>query len=302
MLPRAFEYFSPTSASEAARILKEHAGDAKVLAGGMSLIPLMKMRLASPGCIVDINGVEGLDHIKQSDDGRSLLIGALARHHALETSALARTRAPLLSETAGSIGDPQVRNRGTIGGALAHSDPSGDWGAAILAMRGSVKILGLEGERTVPIDDFLVDTFAPALSEAELVVEVSVPLPPRSGSGGAYLKLGRKPGDFATAGVAVQLTTEKREDGTYCTSAGVGLTALGPKSLRASLAESRLVGRKLTKETVAEASAAAAKECSPANDPLRGSASYKREMAAVLTRRAVEVAAARAQTRGGRAG
>ncbi len=159
----ASSYFAPTTLEEATGLLKEHQGDVKILAGGMSLIPLMKLRLASPGYIVDINRVKGLDYVEESDDGKTLLIGSLTRHHALESSALAKRRVPLLSEAAGSIGDSQVRNLGTIGGALAHSDPSGDWGAAILALRGEVTVLGSAGERSIPIDDFLVDTFTTAL-------------------------------------------------------------------------------------------------------------------------------------------
>jgi carbon-monoxide dehydrogenase medium subunit len=154
--------------------------------------------------------------------------------------------------------------------------------------------------RHISIDELLVDTFTSALKEGELVAEVSIPMPPEIGSGGAYVKLGRKAGDFATVGVAVQLTLKRRTDGSYsCTSAGIGLTALGPKNLRASKAEGCLEGKKLTKETVAEASAAAAKECSPTDDPLRGSAKYKREMAEVFTRRAIELATGRAQQRAG---
>ncbi len=297
MLPRSFQYFAPTSLEEASRLLKEHRGEAKILAGGMSLIPLMKMRLASPGYVVDINRVQGLDQIKLSDDGRFLIIGSLARHHQIETSPLVRRRAPLLAEAAGSIGDPQVRNLGTMGGALAHSDPSGDWGAAVLAMRGTVKVVGGTGERSIPIDDFLVDTFATALKEDELITMVSVPLPSEDSSGAAYLKLERKAGDFATVAVAAQLTLEERKDGSYCSYAGIGLTAVGPKSLRAKEAEMSLERRRVTTETIAEASAAAAEECSPADDPLRGSAKYKREMAGVFTRRAIELAVVRAQSR-----
>ena len=299
MLPRAFEYFSPTSLDEAATLLKEHAGESKVLAGGMSLIPLMKMRLVSPRYVVDINRVKGLEYIKESDDGKSLLIGPLTRHHALESSPLVRNKAPLLSETAASIGDPQVRNLGTIGGALAHSDPSGDWGAAILAMRGKIEVFGRSGARSISIDDFLVDTFVTALDEGELITRVSVPLPAEKNSGAAYLKLERKAGDFATAAVAVQLTLEERKDGEYFAGAGIGLTALGAKNLRAKEAEGRLLGRKVTKETVADASSAAARECSPSDDPLRGSAKYKREMAGLFTRRALGLAVTRAQRRGG---
>jgi aerobic carbon-monoxide dehydrogenase medium subunit len=183
---------------------------------------------------------------------------------------------------------------------LAHSDPSGDWGAAILALRGAVKVIGPSGERTIAIDDFLVDTFITALKEDELITQVSVPLPPDVGGGGAYLKLERKAGDFATVGVAAQVALEEKRDGTFCTYAGIGLTALGPKNLRASKAEGCLVGRKLTTEILEDASSAAANECAPADDPLRGSAKYKREMAKVFTRRALELAFARAKGKWGR--
>lgn len=300
MLPRSFRYFAPTTVEEAAGLLKEHQGDVKILAGGMSLIPLMKMRLASPGNVVDINRVRGLEYIEESADGKTLLIGSLTRHHTLESSPLAKRRVPLLSEAAASIGDSQVRNLGTIGGALAHSDPSGDWGAAILALRGEVTVLGSGGQRNISIDDFLVDTFTTALDEGELITRVSVPIPPSTGSGGAYLKLERKAGDFAMAGVAVQIALDKAE-GELCTYAGIGLTALGPKNLRASRAEARLLGKRLTKESVSEAAHAAEEDCAPMDDPLRGSAKYKRQMAGVYTRRALELAAARARKQGGRA-
>jgi aerobic carbon-monoxide dehydrogenase medium subunit len=296
MFPRTFQYYAPTTLEEATGLLKEHEGDVKILAGGMSLIPLMKLRLASPGHVVDINRVKGLEYIQESADGKALLIGALTRHHALESSPLARGKVPLLSEVAASIGDPQVRNLGTIGGALAHSDPSGDWGATILALRGEVTAVGPSGERSILIDDFLVDTFTTALSEGEIITCVSVPIPPDKGSGGAYMKLERKAGDFATAGVAVQLAVE---GGDRCTSAGIGLTALGPKNLRASKAEASLVGKRLTKEVMSGAASAAAEECQPSDDPLRGSAKYKRDMAGVFTRRALELASARARKQGG---
>lgn len=294
MHPRSFEYFSPTSVGEVVRMLGEHPGEAKVLAGGMSLIPLMKLRLASPAYLIDINRVEGLDYVEEGDGGRSLRIGALTRHHALESSPLVQSRAPLLSEAAGLIGDPQVRNRGTIGGSLAHSDPSGDLGAAITAMRGTVTAVGGSGERDIPIDQFLVDTFTTSLKEDELVTRVSVPVYERGGA--AYLKLERKAGDFATVGVAVQVAIEERKDGAYFTYAGIGLTAAGPRSLRASRAEGALVGSKVTKEAISQAAAAAAAESSPTDDPLRGSGKYKREMAGLYTRRALELAAKRARS------
>ncbi len=299
MLPRSFQYFAPSTVDEATSFLKEHPGEAKILAGGMSLIPLMKLRLASPTYLVDINRVQGLEYVEESEDRGALLIGSLTRHHSLESSPLVKDRVPLLAEAAACIGDPQVRNFGTLGGALAHSDPSGDLGATMLALRGEVRVLGPTGERSLRIDDFLLDTFTTALKDDDLITRVSVPIP-RLGSGGAYLKLERKAGDFATVGVAAQVTVEERRDGSYCTYAGIGLAALGPKNLRAAQAEERLVGRKLTEESILEAASAAAKESSPTDDPLRGSAKYKREMAGLFTRRALALAASRAKRRGGR--
>lgn len=312
-LPRSFQYFAPRTLADARALLDKWGADAKILAGGMSLIPLMKLRLASPSYIIDINRIKELDYVRASDveplvegeevpgSGRggagtkgSLLIGSITTHRTLESSSLVRRDAPLLSETAKGIGDAQVRNLGTIGGALAHSDPSGDLGASVLAMRGKIRVVGPDGERLIPIDEFQVDTFTSSLRERELITEVSVPVPP-STSGSAYLKLERKAGDFATVGVAVQLSLERRTDGKYCTYAGIGLTALGSKNLRANNAEECLRGKELTKEVVAEASTAAAKECSPTDDPLRGSANYKREMARLFTRRAIELAMERAE-------
>ncbi len=195
---------------------------------------------------------------------------------------------------ASSIGDPQVRNLGTIGGSLAHSDPSGDMGAAVLALRGGVVAVGPSGRRSISIDDFLVDTFTTALSEDELIMEISVPIPPGSRSGGAYMKLERKAGDFATVGVAAQVSLDGSKDG-RCSCAGIGLTGLASKSLRASRAEKCLTGKTMTNDVIAEASSAAASESSPTDDPLRGSADYKRAMARVFTARAIEAAVARAK-------
>jgi carbon-monoxide dehydrogenase medium subunit len=204
---------------------------------------------------------------------------------------LVHEKARILSETAGWIGDPQVRNMGTIGGSLSHCDPSGDWGAAILAMRGSVKINGPTKLRSLEIDDFLVDTFTSALKENEILTEVSVPVPPPR-SGGAYMKLERRSGDFATAAVAVQVSLDAKG---VCTYAGIGLTALGSKNLRASKAEELLLGKPLTPQTMDEASEAAAEDAQPLPDPLRGSADYKKEMAKVYTRRGLDLAVKRAK-------
>jgi len=289
MVPRKFEYFAPTSLKDATALLKKYGSDAKLLAGGMSLIPVMKLRLGSPQYIVDLNRIPGLEYVKTV--GGNILIGALTRHYAIETSKVAREKAPILCETARWIGDPQVRNMGTIGGSLSHCDPSGEWGAAIVALRGSVKLKGPSKDRTVKIDDFLVDTFTSALKDNEILTEVSVPVPPPR-SGGAYMKLERRSGDFATVAVAVQLSLDAK--GT-CSYAGIGLTALGSKNLRASKAEAALMGRQLTTQVIEEASDAAAEDAQPMPDPLRGSAEYKKEMAKVYTKRGLDLAVKRAK-------
>ena len=289
LIPHGFQYFCPTSVDEVVALLEKYGSDAKILAGGMSLIPAMKLRLASPSYIVDINRIEDLGYIKES--GGKLLIGALTRHHDIETSDLVRQKVSLLFETAGWIGDPQVRNMGTIGGSLSHCDPSGDWGAAVLALRGDLKVVGPAEERLIKIDDFLVDTFTAALEPDELLTEISVPIPP-AGSGGAYTKLERKAGDFATAAVAAQISLDANG---VCTYAGIGLTALGLKNLRAENAERTLLGRQLTKETIEEAASAASEDAQPTLDPLRGSAVFKKEMARVYTRRALELSLSRAK-------
>jgi carbon-monoxide dehydrogenase medium subunit len=303
MLPRSFNYFAAETLEDAIDFLKDHKGEAKVLAGGMSLIPLMKLRLTSPSYIVDINRIRELDQISEGrgPSGDSLFIGALTRHHKLESSDLVRTRASLLAETAAAIGDPQVRNLGTIGGALAHCDPSGDLGASVLALRGEIQAVGPAGVRSITADDFFVDTFASALGEDEVLTQLSVPRE-RSASGAAYMKFKRRAGDYATVGVAVHLSLavfvddDDEDSGTRCESAGIGLTSVGAKSLRASRAEKCLEGNALTEETIAKAASAAAEDCSPTNDPLRGSADYKREMVRLFTRRAIELSIARAMT------
>jgi aerobic carbon-monoxide dehydrogenase medium subunit len=284
LLPRSFEYHAPHSTKEAIDLLSKLGSETKILAGGMSLIPMMKLRLASPEHVIDINGIRELEYVRE--DSGSLLIGSLTRHHTLESSNLVQQRVPLLSETATQIGDPQVRNLGTIGGSLAHCDPSGDLGAAILALRGELTILGAKGERRLKIDDFQLDMFSSALEAQEILTQVSVPVPGRR-SGHSYKKLERKAGDFATAGVAVQISLDER--GVF-QSAGIGLTALGPTNLRARKAEGALLGKEPSDKLIAEAAAAAADEAEPSNDPLRGSAEYKRDMARVLAQRALRAA------------
>jgi len=291
LTPRSFEYFAPSSVGQCTSLLKKYGSRAKILAGGMSLVPVMKLRLASPAYLIDINGISGLDSLRES--GGQLRIGALTRHHELETSRLVRRCAPLLAETASWIGDPQVRNRGTIGGSLAHSDPSGDLGAALLALRGEVRAKSSSRERTIGVDDLFLDTFTSALKGNELLVEVRVPVP-KGKSGWSYQKLERKSGDFATVGVAIQISLDEKGD---CSYAGIGLTALGPTNVRAKKAETALLGRPLDERTIVEAAEAAPEDASPTVDPLRGSVEYKREMTKVFCRRGLTLALERAKRR-----
>src|ERR1700719_4521339 len=217
MIPQSFEYFSPTTVSEAINLLHEHGDDAKILSGGQSLIPMMKIRLARPEYIIDINRLADLQYIKE--EGGFLKIGGLTREADLEASSLIRSKYPIILDTAASIADPQVRNLATVGGNLAHGDPANDHPAAMLALRAEVVATGPRGTRTIPIDEFFLGLFTTALDAEEILTEIRVPRPaPRSG--GAYEKLERKVGDFATAAAAVQVTLGK---GGEVVSAGIAL-------------------------------------------------------------------------------
>ena len=285
MIPGPFDYFAPSTLDEAVSLLAEHGPDAKVLAGGQSLIPLMKLRLAEPPVLVDLNGLADLAGIEER--GGHLRIGAMTRHAALEGSELVGARYPLIADAAAVIADPLVRNRGTTGGSLAHADPAGDLGSVMTALGAEIVVVGPSGERALPIDDLLLGPFATTLEEGEILTEVRVPIPP-AGSGGAYEKLERKVGDFATAAVAVQLT---RENGS-CASVGIGLTAVGPTTIRARAAEDALRGGGLGERELRAAAELAATAAEPAAD-LRGSEEYKRDMVRVLTLRALRRAIAR---------
>jgi carbon-monoxide dehydrogenase medium subunit len=283
MLPPRFEYHRPGSLDEALQLLSQYGDDAKVLAGGQSLIPLLKLRLAAPGHLIDINRIAGLDGIEERDG--SLRIGALTRHHALETSELISSRYPTIAAAAPMIADPIVRNSGTIGGSLAHADPAGDLGSVMLSLGASVVATGSSGEREIAIGDFLVDTFTTALQPGEIVTEVRVPMP-EGGSGGTYLKLERKVGDFATVGVAVSLAMSNGSIG----RAGIGLTGVGLKNLEPAAAEQALAGAAPGDDAFAEAGRLAAEASSPVSD-VRGSADYKRHMVDVYVRRGLARAA-----------
>jgi carbon-monoxide dehydrogenase medium subunit len=280
MYPARFEYVRPESLAEAIEGLD---GDAKVLAGGMSLIPLMKLRFAAPAKVVDINRIEGLDGL--AEEGGRLRIGALVRHKACERSPLLRGRYGVLGEAARLIADPIVRNLGTVCGSLAHADPSGDWGSAMLAVRAEVVARGPSGERVIPIDALFVAPFTTSLEPGEILTEVRV-RDASARAGGTYLKLERKVGDFATAAVGVHLSFS---NGTV-ERAGIGLTAVGPTNLRASRAEEALVGRALDDAAIADAARLAAEESQPIAD-VRGSVEFKRDVVRVLTERAIRKAA-----------
>jgi carbon-monoxide dehydrogenase medium subunit len=286
VIPDRFEYFAPTTLPEAIGLLQRYPGEAKVLAGGQSLIPLMKLRLASPGCLVDLRKVAGLAVLEEQDG--HLVIGAMAREAAIESSDLVQRRYRALYETSAVVADPLVRNFATLGGNLAHADPANDHPATMLALRAEVVVEGPTGRRSLPIDAFLVDTFETALAPDEVLVEIRVPQPPPH-TGSAYCKLERKVGDYAIAGVSAQVTV----GWVVCTTAGLGLTNVGPKAIRAAAAEAFLVGKSLDEEVIREAARLAA-DAAEATSDLRGPAEYKRAMVRTLATRALRTAARRA--------
>lgn len=287
MIPGQFEYFAPTTLSEAIKLLDEHSFEAKILAGGQSLIPAMRFRLAAPEILIDINGLSDLSYIREENG--YLAIGAMARESDLDHSELIHQKYPLLADTAKVIADPLVRNMATVGGNLAHADPANDHPATMLAYNAQIVAEGPDGERTIPIDEFFVDLFENSLADNEILKEIRIPTPGPH-SGGAYIKLERKVGDYAVAAVAVQLTI----DGDICTAARIGLTNVSPVPMRATNAEAALVGQSLTEDNIRAAGAAAAQECEPSSD-LRGSEEYKRDLIRVVTIRAIRQAAERAK-------
>src|SRR2546428_518434 len=237
MQPHSFDYVRPQTLAKAIQVLRENGNRAKVLAGGQSLIPVLKLRLANPRVLVDINDLPGLAFIEER--GGQLRIGALSRHRDFEQSKLIRGKYPIFSDVASVLGDPQVRNLGTIGGALARADPASDWGTALLALEAELIARGPNGARTNPVDRFVKGPFTAALRSSELLTEIRVPKS-KSGDGGAYLKLKRKTGDFATIGVAVQLGLDAKRN---VTGVRIGLAAVGPTPIRATGAEKALLGR-----------------------------------------------------------
>lgn len=276
MLPARFDYHRPETLEEALELMDKYGDEAKVLAGGMSLIPMMKLRFASPAHLVDINRIAELSGLSESG---GLRVKALTRNSELEASDLLRKRYPAMAAAAPLISDPIVRNMGTMGGSLAHADPAGDWGSVMLALGAEVVARSSSGERVVPIDELFESTFTTTLRPKEILTEIRIP-EPEARSGGAYLKLERKVGDFATVGVAVQLSLD---DG-HVRRAGIALTAVGPTNLRAGDAEAVLSGAEPTEEAFGEAARQAAAAAEPLSD-VRGSADYKRHIVEVFVRR-----------------
>jgi len=285
--PHAFDYVRASTVSQAVTLLRKHGDRAKVLAGGQSLIPAMKLRLASPEILIDIGRIPGLSSVRE--DGGTLRIGALTRHRTLEESELIRGRYPLLSDVAKVLGDPEVRNAGTIGGSLAHADPAGDWGAALLASDARIVAVGPKGKRMISIDEFFTDTFTTALEPAEILTEILIPKA-KPQTGGAYKKLKRKTGDFATVAVGARVGLGPK--GTVV-DVRIAMAAVGPTPIRARRAEEFLSGQAVRAENLARAAKFAAEESRPTSD-LRGSEAYKRAMVEVFARRALETAVDRA--------
>ncbi len=287
MFPAAFDYRAPTSLDEALTILKQRGDEAKVMAGGQSLIPLLKLRFTRPELVVDIGRLEGMNGIKR-DDGH-VSIGALARHVDIERSQELARSAPMMLEAAHWIADPLVRNRGTLVGSICHADPAGDWGAVLLAFGGEVVARSQGGQRVIHATDFFKGPFETAIRADEVVTEVRIPAAGRH-AGGAYLKLERKVGDFATVAVAVQVAL----DGDRIANAGIGLTAVGATNLKAAEAERFLGGKEPTADAIAEAARLAAAVAEPKDD-IRGSAAYKKDVVRVFVQRGLRTAVARAK-------
>jgi len=285
--PHAFSYYRAGSLEEATTLLRDLGEEARLLAGGQSLIPLMKMRLARPTALIDINFIPGLSGVQV--DGNELRFGALTRHADIENSETVAA-VPILHDCAAGIADVQVRNQGTIGGSLAEADPSGDWGAALLTQQTSVRCFGPRGERAIPLEDFVKDAYTTVLGHDELIREVIVKKPPKN-SGGAYVAFKRSAPVYATVSAAVQLTLDGKDS---CKDARIALGCVGLTVLRATQAEAELRGKKLDAKTIQRAAEAAQDAAEPQSD-MRGSAEYKRTLVSALVRRAVGIAARRAR-------
>ena len=286
MFPAAFDYRAPASLAEAVDILRQRGDEAKVMAGGQSLIPLLKLRFSQPALVVDIGRLPKMAGVERRDG--HLHIGALTKHAEVERHAELRTLCPILPEAAHWVADPLVRNQGTLGGSICHADPAGDWGSVMLALDAELVARSESGERVIHAADFFLGPFSTALRPDEVLTEIRIPL--SAHSGGAYNKLERKVGDFATVAVAVQV----RLDGGKVSRAGIGLTSVGDRNLKATEAEKSLAGKEPTDEAIAAAAKLAAAGSEPKSD-VRGSAEYKRDIVRVFVQRGLKTAVARAR-------
>ncbi len=288
MIPSSFEYVAPATIEEALSLLERHGGEAKLLAGGHSLLPLMKLRLAVPRTLIDLGRIRDLSYIRE-EDGK-ICIGAMTTHAAIESSELLQKRALLLAEAAAAIGDVQVRNRGTLGGSAAHADPAADYPAALLVLDAEFRVVSRNGERTVAAQSFFVDMLTTVLRPDEILAEIRFE-PDPAGSGSTYKKLHQPASGFAIVGVAARVSLDASGN---CRAARVGITGVTGKAYRASRVEKELKGKKLDASVIARAAAHAAEGVQPLSD-LHASATYRAAMAEVYTRRALSEAAARAR-------
>jgi aerobic carbon-monoxide dehydrogenase medium subunit len=282
--PAEFEYFAPATVDEALDLLQRYGDDAKILAGGQSLLPMMKLRIAAPRYLIDVNRIEALTGFRR--EGDRLVVGALCRHAEMAASPVVREHLPILTDAANLTADVQVRNRGTVGGSLAHADPAGDWPTALLALDTEITVTGRAGNRTLPLREFLVDAYTTQLEPGEMLTAISIPFAPKP-CGGAYVKFERRAGDFAVASVGVQV---ELHDDRRLRRVAISLGALGASPLRAREAEAALLG---TADSVDEAERLVREAAQPFEDT-RGSVEYKRHLAGVLFRRALTAAVDRA--------
>ena len=287
MFPAAFDYRAPTSLEEALGLLAERGDDAKIMAGGQSLIPLLKLRFAQPALVIDIGRLPSMAGIARHNG--HLTIGALARHVDIERNADLPRLCPILVDTVHWISDPLVRNRGTMAGSVCHADPSGDWGSVMLALDANIVARSKSGERVIPAASFFQGPFTTALKPDEIVTEIRIPMP-KGPAGGAYNKLERKVGDFATVAVAVHVELS----GGKIAKAGIGLTAVGETNIKAAAAEKALAGHEPTDELIAEAARLASEAAHPKDD-IRGTAAYKKDVVRVYVQRGLKTALGRAK-------
>jgi len=282
MIPGPFEYFAPRSLSEAVKFLSEHKDDVKILSGGQSLLPLMKMRLSKPAFVVDIGRLPELDQIVEQGD--QLVIGALVTHAQIEFSDLLKTKCPLLPQTAATIADVQVRNRGTIGGSIAHADPAGDWPATIMALDAEIQVYGPNGERWVKCDEFFLGLLMSVLEPDEIVTAVRVPVTGNDKT--AYMKAAPRSSGFAVVGVAVRLAVDSART---CSRAAIGITGVTDKAYRPERVEQMITGKRLDSAIIQQAAAEACRNVEPIED-INGSAEYRKQLTEVYVARTIEAA------------